>query len=75
METYMLLTKLVSALLSGEPICIFDKKSQELNRWILMKKVEIFSDEMIIVEDNEEHRWVAQEWEMMTLEEFNKLSK
>ena len=75
METYLIMCKLVDALLSGTPVVIFDKDSEQLNRWILIKNIKICDNGMIFVEDNEEHSWLVSDWEIFTMEEFNKLSK
>ena len=75
METYNMLLKLADAMLSGKPVVIFDKKSEKLNRWILIKHIELYDDSMAFIVDNEGNNWVLQEWDIFTMEEFNKLSK
>lgn len=71
MEINVFVKKIVNALLSGMPLAVFDKTTEELKTWIILTKVEIFDSGVVCLVDEVDGRYYLNEWDVYTMDEYN----
>jgi len=77
MEIYKMVKKFVDALLSGQPLAMFD--DEKLVRWIILTNVQVYDNGMIRLTDEIEQNWIigsgGDGFEFFTMDEFNDMCR